>query len=88
MKKKFLGILAIVLAVVFSAFNTKDNSSDDLYYWFDQTDHSYVGSSATSSGNPLGCTAVGNDCVKGYQRASQPQTEPTGMPDAQFAINP
>lgn len=88
MKKKILGFLAIMLAVGFSAFNIKDNTSGDLYYWFDQTDHSYVGSSTTSSGNPLGCTAVGSNCVKGYQRASQPQTEPTGVPDAQFAFNP
>jgi hypothetical protein len=85
MKKNFLGMAAIVLGIAFSAFTPKGSTSDDLFYWFEQTNHTYVGSSTSSTNNPLGCSSIGDDCVKGYQRPSQPLTEPTGMADAEFA---
>ena len=88
MKKYLTGIIAVILAVGFSAFSNNGKSSDLLFYWYQQSDHTYVGSSATSSGNPLGCSAVGENCVKGYQRSSQPPSEPTGTPDAKFSFNP
>ena len=88
MKKYLLGIIAVVLAIGFSAFSSENKSAANLFYWYQQSDHAYVGSSTTSTGNPLGCSATGENCVKGYQRSSQPPSEPTGTPTAKFSFNP
>jgi hypothetical protein len=82
-----LPMLALVLAASLSAFTTKSSTTDNLFYWFDQSDHSFVGTSQSPSINPLGCTAIGSDCVKGYQEPVQPSTEPTRTPDAQYALD-
>jgi hypothetical protein len=87
MKKMILPLVAVVLAGSLSAFTLKSSSSDNLFYWFDQTNHEYVGSTSSSTVNPLGCMAIGSDCVKGYQEPSQPLTEPARQPDAQYAQN-
>lgn len=87
MKKSFIGVIAIVLGVALSAFTTETKKSTNMYYWFEQTGHTFVGSSASIDGNPLGCDETGGNCVKGYLRSSQPPSEPTTLPNAQFAIN-
>jgi hypothetical protein len=87
MKKYLMGIIAIVTAFCLSAFSYESKSSNDLYYWYQQSDHTYVGSSSSPSGNPLGCSAAGENCVKGYLRSSQPPSEPSGDPDEKFSFN-
>lgn len=87
MKKNLLGLLALVLAVGLSAFTTIDTSTAQ-YYWFRQSDHELVGSSAGPDGNPIGCSATGSNCVKGYLLEVEPEEEPTTPPDAQFSFNP
>ena len=81
------GIFAFVLAVGFSAFKNIEKSSADLYYWYEQTGHTFVGTSTSPNDNPLGCSAIGADCVKGYLRSSQPPSEPMGPADQSFAFN-
>jgi hypothetical protein len=87
MKKILPGLVALVFAIGFSAFTKIEKTNADLYYWYEQAGHTYVGSSTSPGGNPLGCSAIGSNCVKGYLRSSQPASEPTGTPNESFAFN-
>jgi len=78
MKKYFLGIIAVLLAVCFSAFNSiKEKPKLTDPYWF-QISNQYTPGHAVKQANaafiqqsptaPLGngCTATTYDCVAGF----------------------
>jgi len=87
MKKYLFGCMAIVLVLSLTAFTHSSKAKNDLYYWYRQSDHTFVGSSSSSNDNPLGCYGVGETCIKGYLRSSQPSSEPSVAPDAKYAFN-
>jgi hypothetical protein len=87
MKKYLLGFMAVVMALSLTAFTHSSNATNDLYYWYRQSDHVFIGSSSTSNENPLGCYGEGESCIKGYLRTSQPPSEPSVDPDAKYTFN-
>jgi hypothetical protein len=87
MKKYLLGFMAVILAFSISAFTHRAKPTNDLYYWYRQSDHVFVGSSSSANENPLGCYGIGETCIKGYLRSSQPPSEPTEDADKKYAFN-
>jgi hypothetical protein len=65
MKKYFLGIFAVVLALGLSSFTQTKKSLTD-YSWFDNSGN-LVGTSQSLNDNLLGCPNIGTGCGRVYQ---------------------
>ena len=84
MKKNFLAILAIAIAIGTSAFTAitkaEDSKNQQQYYWFGLTG-TYLGRSANV---PSGCDEVNlNNCAYVFINVADPDDpeQPSGSPD-------
>ncbi|MFY7839208.1 MAG: hypothetical protein ACOVP7_02980 [Lacibacter sp.] len=96
MKKYLLGIIAVVAAIGFSSFTTKDKQpADDIYYFYVVDDNGVIpaGSSVQFGGQVTlsyanandGCTGSTNHCMRGF--LSQPSLPTAQSGDVQTLKN-
>lgn len=80
--KKYLSLLAVILAIGFSAFTSKaDQKQLTNYFWYD-----LVGGSLGYGTLPNnGCIATGTDCARGF--VVEPNSPTQDMPDQTKAYN-
>ena len=84
MKKYLLGLFALMLIIVATAFTTYSHSNKPAtsYFWYDATTGASLGSGELPSN---GCSAMGSNCARGFLTQ---QIDPLGStPDKTVAHN-
>ncbi len=77
MKKYLLGIIAVVFAIVFSAFTSQTSRDPLVYFEIVNGDFDDVNAGILSSA-PFDCTGGNDDCAKGYDPERTDVVEPNG----------